>query len=376
MLPNADALPVIFVTVADAMRFANWLHHGKGHADTENGAYLLAKGALPDTHQPDAQYWVPTKNEWYNAAYHHHASAGGPQNHYWLYPTQSIHPPLQERRGGRTPQSASFLDLTIHHPSYAFLNPVGSHPLSPSHYDAFDQGGSVWEWTETPRLENERVLRGGSFSKPVAALRSVMRIGCRPDLPQRDVGFRLARRLPQPQPATTAATNPPAPDLPSKLQPLLDALGISSRNASGTVIHPRYFEASPTEFRDFVYEARVPRAHTLQIAPYRIIPDQLGEEGGKFPGMCAVIESIEIQGPLFEQWPPRGHRLLYGDLPLRGCPPREDGSRLEVASTQPEVDARKILASALPKLFRRPVSDAELQEVLAPFQEQSLPDSG
>jgi formylglycine-generating enzyme required for sulfatase activity len=635
LLPNADSLPVNFVTVADAMRFANWLHNGMGPADTENGAYLLAEGRLPETHLPEAKFWVPTENEWYKAAYHHPAAEGGPQSHYWLYPTRSMEPPRLERRGGSAPQSASFLDLTLHDLNYAFLNPVGSHPLSPSHYGTFDQGGSVWEWTETPRLQNERVLRGGSVTKPAAALRAVMRLGCRPNIPQRDVGFRLARRLPETA-ASYANSGPIAPGFPHKAMPLFDAhcmdchdadthkggldlsslawnpqdpenfarwirvfdkvdhgempppqekrpapalraeftqslraalhthslqqqqrqgrvvyrrlnraeyqqtirdlfdvntpiedllpadpseggfdtignalhlsaahleryletadtllrdatllypkppsrilrtdlsdiwltkpehsqhmwsfspegflairafrgrgvrdldwspevpdalyrfkvraramlddagdsggagkaasrvsperkgqgglrlnnlwpqtgpdprmtlsLGISSRNASGTVLHPRYYEASPTEFRDFIYEARVPRTHTLQIAPYRIIPDQPGQEGGKFHGMCAVIESIEIEGPLFEIWPPRGHRLLYGDLPLRACPPRDDGSRFEVASSRPEDDARRILATALPKLFRRPVSDSELQEVLAPFQEQT-----
>lgn len=130
-----------------------------------------------------------------------------------------------------------------------------------------------------------------------------------------------------------------------------------------------YFEMSPTEFREFIYEARVPRGKTLWLSPYRTVPE-LPDERAMVGGICAVVEWVEIEGPLHEEWPPRGHRLLYGDLPLQPADPKTPGKNLRVVSAQPEADARRLLAAFLPKVFRRPVSEDEINEPLALVKEQ------
>ena len=130
-----------------------------------------------------------------------------------------------------------------------------------------------------------------------------------------------------------------------------------------------YFEMSPTEFREFIYEARVPRGKTLWLSPYRTVPE-LPDERAMVGGICAVVEWVEIEGPLHEEWPPRGHRLLYGDLPLQPADPKTPGKNLRVISAQPEADARRLLSAFLPKVFRRPVSEDEINEPLALVKEQ------
>lgn len=42
--PGRDNNPVVFVSWYDSIRFANWMHNGKGSGDTENGAYTLLGG--------------------------------------------------------------------------------------------------------------------------------------------------------------------------------------------------------------------------------------------------------------------------------------------------------------------------------------------
>jgi hypothetical protein len=79
---------------------------------------------------------------------------------------------------------------------------------------------------------------------------------------------------------------------------------------------------------------------------------------------------VEIEGPLHEQWPPPGHRLLYGDLPLQPADPKTPGKDLRATSAQPEADARRLLAAFLPKAFRRPVSEDEVSEHLALVKQQ------
>src|SRR6267142_1933766 len=39
----------------------------------------------------------------------------------------------------------------------------------------------------------------------------------------------------------------------------------------------------------------------------------LAEKDGQ-PGV--VFRSLEVEGPIFDQWPPAGHKLLFGDLPM------------------------------------------------------------
>jgi len=79
---------------------------------------------------------------------------------------------------------------------------------------------------------------------------------------------------------------------------------------------------------------------------------------------------VEIEGPLHEQWPPRGHQLLYGDLPLQPANPAVPGKDLRVVSAQPEADAQRLLLAFLPKVFRRPVGDAEVDGYLTLVKEQ------
>jgi hypothetical protein len=121
------------------------------------------------------------------------------------------------------------------------------------------------------------------------------------------------------------------------------------------------------------------------------------------PGACAThagpgiaIDWFEVEGPLFEQWPPRSHQALFGDLPIHSfqegsgvAPPKRKlvrqrsgnhGARptnseipkserepsLEtVASEEPLVDAARLLGRFLPRAFRRVVAPEEVQAYVA-----------
>jgi hypothetical protein len=133
-------------------------------------------------------------------------------------------------------------------------------------------------------------------------------------------------------------------------------------------------------------------------------PTGFEKSTGRFPsdskGSCAAytgpgiaLDWFEVEGPLYEQWPPRSHRALFGDLPIQTLPadaglvpprreplrqrsrspairphnssiPKEERERpLEtVASEEPLVDAARLLARFLPRAFRRVVTPEEVQE--------------
>jgi copper chaperone CopZ len=101
----------------------------------------------------------------------------------------------------------------------------------------------------------------------------------------------------------------------------------------------------------------------------------------EFTGPGISVDWLDVEGPLYESWPPTSHRVLFGDLPLdefkaadhpgvrtpRRVRPRQIGAGQNRPDSEPGVwtvssneelkDADRLLAAFLPKLFRRPVSE-------------------
>jgi hypothetical protein len=132
-------------------------------------------------------------------------------------------------------------------------------------------------------------------------------------------------------------------------------------------------------------------------------PTGFEKNTGRFPhdskGSCAAytgpgiaLDWLEVEGPIFEHWPPKSHQALFGDLPIqkfaayaglvppkrepvrqrsrnggirpheRDIPKEEKERPLEtVASEEPLVDAARLLSQFLPRAFRRPVPPEEVQ---------------
>jgi len=71
------------------------------------------------------------------------------------------------------------------------------------------------------------------------------------------------------------------------------------------------------------------------------------------PGPFIAIRSFSIEGPVFETWPPPGHRTLFGDI--------------APANPTPE-KAAAIVTHLAPKLFCRPVEPATITKYRALFE--------
>jgi copper chaperone CopZ len=113
-----------------------------------------------------------------------------------------------------------------------------------------------------------------------------------------------------------------------------------------------------------------------------------------FTGPGIAIDWIDVEGPLYESWPPKSHKLLFGDLPLTEFkvadhpgvrPPRRLRVRqlgagqnrpdpsLGLWTVQSEAalkDAERLLAKFLPKLFRSPVAEEVRREYVALVKER------
>ena len=138
--------------------------------------------------------------------------------------------------------------------------------------------------------------------------------------------------------------------------------------------------------------------NTASLAP--VVLYRVGTWGQKdrtmgFTGPCIVNDWVEVEGPVHDVWPPRSHQLLFGELPLTEFkaaehkdvrPPTRKLLRQEIIgaknrpepvaglwtpqSAQPLVDADKLLASFLPKAFRRPVDVSVRKDYVAKVEER------
>jgi hypothetical protein len=109
-----------------------------------------------------------------------------------------------------------------------------------------------------------------------------------------------------------------------------------------------------------------------------------------FTGPCIVTDWLDIEGPIHEVWPPRAHRLIFGELPIVEfkkeehpgvTPPKRKPLKQEVVGTDnkpeplaglwtvrsesPGVDAERLLGEFLPKAFRRTVEPGMVSEYVA-----------
>jgi len=193
--------PVFDVTWGDAVRFSNWLDNGQptgteGTGITETGSYTLngatsSAALMTITRNANANWVIPSVNEWYKAAYY---KGGGTNAGYWLYPTQSNTAPSNVLSATGT-NNANFYTGVYTDPT-DLLTAVGAFAASPSAYGTFDQGGDVWQWTDT-NGGSGRELRGGALSVPNGDMKSSFTNQANPTEELDVFGFRVAQ-VPEP----------------------------------------------------------------------------------------------------------------------------------------------------------------------------------
>ncbi len=207
MRPNMGNKPVIYVTYFDAMRFVNWLHNGQptGAQDastTEDGVYAISDG-VSETRAAGAQFFIPSENEWYKAAYHQPSADGGDSDDYWLYPTASNSIPTVatasatgdiSNPGTNVANYDAGADWNGKNGNVTTVGTAGA--LSESFYGTSDQGGNVWEWNEEASFIQNccRGERGGgwNFGSSELALRSSLQFSNLPIGEGGALGFRVA----------------------------------------------------------------------------------------------------------------------------------------------------------------------------------------
>lgn len=73
----------------------------------------------------------------------------------------------------------------------------------------------------------------------------------------------------------------------------------------------------------------------------------LAEKDGQ-PGVA--FRWLEVVGPIQDEWPGKGHRLLFGDLPIK----KNAKGQIEIISQNPRTDAAALLRNFLQRAYRHP----------------------
>jgi len=188
----------------DAALYCNWLHNGKTADPSSlwNGAYDTSTwdsdgppytDAL--THEPGAQFWIPTQDEWMKAAYWdpQHEELDG----WWRFLNASDEPPVPGLPG--EPGATTSAGLTWG-PNF---NPediaLGAYPLALSPWGLLDTASGNREWLEEPfypgDLRDRGIYGAGAGDNPESAY--VSRVTSRP-LVTRSGTLRLASAVPAP----------------------------------------------------------------------------------------------------------------------------------------------------------------------------------
>jgi formylglycine-generating enzyme len=191
--------PVNYYSFWDAARFVNWLHNGQptgpqGPGTTEGGAYHDVGNQALFGRNAGARFFIPTEDEWYKAAYHD-KNAGLAAN-YFDFPTGTNAVPGHDISETTDPGNNANYYIDGYAVSKPYRTAVGEFELSDSPYGTFDQGGNVWEWTETA-VGASRGLRGGTWGHASLYLRASYSDNGDPTAENYHLGFRVAT-VPEP----------------------------------------------------------------------------------------------------------------------------------------------------------------------------------
>ena len=167
----------------------NWLENGQptgpqNSLTTESGAYRIRTfpshpGYEEIERRPGARFALASEDEWYKAAYYDPTA-----QRYFDYPGGSDAETLCAHPVG-PPGSANCRNL------YPGPISVGSYTDSPSPNGTFDQGGNLYEWTDTLVSSERRVIRGGAYDSYEDELAASSAATADPNLETGWLGFRV-----------------------------------------------------------------------------------------------------------------------------------------------------------------------------------------
>jgi hypothetical protein len=143
-----------------------------------------------------------------------------------------------------------------------------------------------------------------------------------------------------------------------------------------------YYALPPGEPTTIELKTWIGARYMIDILPYGIsdVNSEIRRNNSvaSYAGPGLAIQHVEIEGPLTDEFPSRGHKLVFDGLDRREIPPRNPRdrerpnytARFEIVSDDPAADAQPVLTRVATRAFRRPVTEADVAPFLALFTKQ------
>ncbi len=153
-------------------------------------------------------------------------------------------------------------------------------------------------------------------------------------------------------------------------KPVTYRVTVNGTRLTGTSGLIGYFDAPPDEPKVIEFTRWMEPKTTIAILPYGLAGANTVKQtgGAKWEGPGLAVQFVEIEGPLNEVWPPESHQRLFGGQPQKTFGIENFRDRVEIVSTDPLVDARRILTPFTRRAFRRSIVDADVDPYLAIVQ--------
>ena len=199
---NGVNRPATGVSWNEAARFVNWLNTSEGYQAAYNfttsgvndnislwnagDGFALGGSSENLFRHKDAQFWLPSMDEWYKAAYYDPGSVT-----YFDFPNGSNTQPTAVASGDGTNEA-------VYDGQSGPADIMSAGGLSP--YGIMGLGGNVYEWEETnyslnnslPPGSSARGFRGGDWLNDSSVLSSSFRLNDSPAIEDNNIGFRVA----------------------------------------------------------------------------------------------------------------------------------------------------------------------------------------
>lgn len=164
-------------------------------------------------------------------------------------------------------------------------------------------------------------------------------------------------------------------------QPITFAIGGTTFQRGAAKPTFGYFAFPPGKPTTIEFEAKFPHRYMVEITPWGINDgDNLIRKNGieNYAGPGLAINRVEMEGPLVDEFPSRGHKLIFDGINRREIEPRNPNdkkkswyqAKFELISDDLTSDVRRSLHRVAEAAFRRPVAEAEMQRYVDLFEQQ------
>ncbi len=142
-----------------------------------------------------------------------------------------------------------------------------------------------------------------------------------------------------------------------------------------------YRSLAPGKPSTLELEAWIEEKYMIELTPWGISDrdNEIRKNGiASYSGPGLAILNVELEGPLIDQFPSRGHKLVLDGLRRKEIEPRNPADKkkswyqpqFEIDSNEPSRDARTVLRRVATIAFRRPAADQEIDRYVDLFEDQ------